>query len=274
MFEEYYQLSKTPFSRDIPTESLYQSHMLEEILGRLEYAAKRQLFAVVTGDSGRLFGGVGHDIFRLMDGAELNGSIDGGGGINTLDYSAYTTPVEVELASFTASHISLGIVGIQNVYGGQADDLLIGDNGDNILSGGGGNDRLIGGLGDDTYLFGDNFGSDTVIDTAGSNTLDFSPVTANLDFDTGRYQISDGINLLVYASTDEGFVSLIAKFIGGTGNDVFILDPDHELPDGTLIDGGFGSDTLVFSPNISNHRNIQGFNKSGIHQESADSFLF
>jgi general secretion pathway protein A len=35
MFEEYYQLSKTPFSRDIPTESLYQSHMLEEILGRL-----------------------------------------------------------------------------------------------------------------------------------------------------------------------------------------------------------------------------------------------
>jgi type II secretory pathway predicted ATPase ExeA len=52
MFEEYYQLSKTPFSRDIPTESLYQSHMLEEILGRLEYAAKRQLFAVVTGDSG------------------------------------------------------------------------------------------------------------------------------------------------------------------------------------------------------------------------------
>ena len=44
MFEEYYQLSKTPFSRDIPTESLYQYHMLEEILGRLEYAAKRQLF--------------------------------------------------------------------------------------------------------------------------------------------------------------------------------------------------------------------------------------
>lgn len=52
MFEEYYRLSKIPFSRDIPTESLYQSHMLEEILGRLEYAAKRQLFAVVTGDSG------------------------------------------------------------------------------------------------------------------------------------------------------------------------------------------------------------------------------
>ena len=52
MFEEYYGLSQTPFSRDIPTDNLYQSHMLEEILGRLEYAAIRQLFAVVTGDCG------------------------------------------------------------------------------------------------------------------------------------------------------------------------------------------------------------------------------
>jgi len=52
MFEEYYGLSQIPFSRDIPTDSLYQSHILEEILGRLEYAARRQLFAVVTGDCG------------------------------------------------------------------------------------------------------------------------------------------------------------------------------------------------------------------------------
>lgn len=52
MFEEFYGISRTPFSRDIPTDQLYQSNMLEETLGRLEYAAKRQLFAVVTGDCG------------------------------------------------------------------------------------------------------------------------------------------------------------------------------------------------------------------------------
>jgi type II secretory pathway predicted ATPase ExeA len=52
MFESFYGLTKTPFSRDIPTDQLYQSLMLEETLGRLEYAAKRQLFAVVTGDCG------------------------------------------------------------------------------------------------------------------------------------------------------------------------------------------------------------------------------
>jgi general secretion pathway protein A len=52
MFEAFYGLSHAPFSRDIPTNELYASAILEEILGRLEYAAKRQLFAVVTGDCG------------------------------------------------------------------------------------------------------------------------------------------------------------------------------------------------------------------------------
>lgn len=52
MFEEFYGLSSTPFSRDIPTKELYSSPALEETLGRLQYAAQRQLFAVVTGDCG------------------------------------------------------------------------------------------------------------------------------------------------------------------------------------------------------------------------------
>lgn len=52
MFEDFYGISRTPFSRDIPTEKLYQSILLEEILGRLEYAAQRQLFTVLTGDCG------------------------------------------------------------------------------------------------------------------------------------------------------------------------------------------------------------------------------
>lgn len=52
MFEAFYGFSKTPFSRAIPTGELYPSAMMEEVLGRLEHAAKSQLFAVVTGDSG------------------------------------------------------------------------------------------------------------------------------------------------------------------------------------------------------------------------------
>ncbi len=52
MIEAFYELTNTPFSRDIPTEQLYPSVMMEEVLGRLEHAAERQLFAVVTGDCG------------------------------------------------------------------------------------------------------------------------------------------------------------------------------------------------------------------------------
>lgn len=52
MFEAAYGLTRTPFSRDIPTDQFYHPVMLEETLSRLEYAAQRQLFAVVVGDCG------------------------------------------------------------------------------------------------------------------------------------------------------------------------------------------------------------------------------
>ncbi len=52
MFESFYEMTSTPFSRDIPTDKLYDSSSMEEILGRLIYAAERQLFAVLTGDCG------------------------------------------------------------------------------------------------------------------------------------------------------------------------------------------------------------------------------
>lgn len=52
MFEAFYGLEHTPFSRAIPTEELYSSSSQEETLSRLDYAAERQLFTVVTGDCG------------------------------------------------------------------------------------------------------------------------------------------------------------------------------------------------------------------------------
>ncbi|MBG9654261.1 ExeA family protein [Cytobacillus firmus] len=52
MFEVFYGMEQTPFSRDIPASSLYDSSMMQEILGRLKYTADKQLFAVLTGDCG------------------------------------------------------------------------------------------------------------------------------------------------------------------------------------------------------------------------------
>jgi len=52
MFEDFYSFTKTPFSRTIPTNKLYRGNDSDELIERLKYTAKRQLFAVLTGDSG------------------------------------------------------------------------------------------------------------------------------------------------------------------------------------------------------------------------------
>jgi type II secretory pathway predicted ATPase ExeA len=52
MFETFYSLTATPFSRTIPTDALYKGNDSDELIERLKYAAERQLFAVLTGDSG------------------------------------------------------------------------------------------------------------------------------------------------------------------------------------------------------------------------------
>ena len=52
MFEEFYGFTNTPFSRSIPTDRLYRGNDTDELIERLKYSAKRQLFAVLTGDCG------------------------------------------------------------------------------------------------------------------------------------------------------------------------------------------------------------------------------
>ena len=52
MYEQYYGMTDTPFSRNVPPEALYESPAMADTLGRLAYAADKQLFAVVTSDAG------------------------------------------------------------------------------------------------------------------------------------------------------------------------------------------------------------------------------
>ena len=52
MFEEFYSLTNTPFTRNIPVESLFNSNIVEEVMSRLEFVADRQQFALIVGDCG------------------------------------------------------------------------------------------------------------------------------------------------------------------------------------------------------------------------------
>lgn len=52
MYEGFFGMQHTPFSRDIPPERLYLSKQTEDALGRLVYTADKRLFAVVTAEPG------------------------------------------------------------------------------------------------------------------------------------------------------------------------------------------------------------------------------
>ncbi len=121
-------------------------------------------------------------------------------GTDTLDFSAYSTGVTVDLSTGvvdTGDGLSLTLTNtlpIENVIGGGGDDTLTGNDnwntltggdGNDTLSGGGNDDTLIGGAGNDTYRFdptatvGGTLGSDTIVEAASadSDTLDFSSFT-------------------------------------------------------------------------------------------------
>ncbi len=52
MYEAFYDLKRTPFTRTMPTDQLYITPDLNEFHERLRYVSARQLFAVLTGDCG------------------------------------------------------------------------------------------------------------------------------------------------------------------------------------------------------------------------------
>jgi len=110
----------------------------------------------------------------------------------------------------------VGEAGNDKLYGGDGDDLLVGDNtlvdsgGNDYLVGGNGNDRLYGNYGDDTYVYSVNTGIDIINDglTAaevpgfggGIDTLLFNGTTLD-DIYLG---ILDGTDLYFYSSAGVG----------------------------------------------------------------------
>ena len=69
MFEQYFNLTRIPFCRDIPEAELYSTPSIEELCERLQYAARNRLFAVVTGDVGA---GKTTALRKLVDSLDIN----------------------------------------------------------------------------------------------------------------------------------------------------------------------------------------------------------
>ena len=52
MYEAFFEMTNTPFVKNIPVSSLYIPPFIEEAQGRLTYGVDNNLFIVVTGDPG------------------------------------------------------------------------------------------------------------------------------------------------------------------------------------------------------------------------------
>ncbi|OQX63579.1 MAG: hypothetical protein B5M56_02295 [Desulfococcus sp. 4484_241] len=199
-----------------------------------------------------IIGGTGDNCFIFEDGASFAGDINAGeGGSNTLDYSAYTTAVGVNLADGTATGVGGGISNFKNVIGGAAGDIIVGDSYANEITGGAGNDiidglsgedTLTGGAGDDVFAFSDDWLAATITDAdVGANTLDFSNVTNDMEF-TFR---ADGTILADDFTSTLETTGDVASIVSGSGDDTFIFENTATF-NGT-IDGGAGDNLLDFS---------------------------
>jgi Ca2+-binding RTX toxin-like protein len=177
--------------------------------------------------------GPGNDMFHFVNfvGAPAL-TINGGAGINTLDYSGYTGDITVDLASGNATGLA-GFSNFRNVTGSDGNCLIVGDANPNVLIGGTGRNIIIGGAGLDTITggAGDNLliGGSTVYDSTNLSALELimQEWLQPSDFATRMSAIESGTDLLA-----------------GTG---FKLDSSTIIPDGlqNVINPGPGANWII-----------------------------
>jgi Ca2+-binding RTX toxin-like protein len=163
-------------------------------------------------------GGAADETFALTRNPSVAAlAIDGGGGVNTLDYlsvwSREVTAAEdgaiVNLAEGAATGARGGVARIHNVIGSPGNDLIVG-NGGNILDGRGGRDVLIAGGAASVLLGGE--GEDLLI--AGTTAYDSHAASlAAIQAEWNRTDLSYDVRVANLTS-DNG--ALVPKLIPGT----------------------------------------------------------
>jgi hypothetical protein len=171
-----------------------------------------------------LAGGALADVVHMQPGGQVTGTISGGGS-NTLDYSAYSSSVIVDLQTGRATGVNGGVSGIQNVIGGFGGppgmyNLLIGAGGGTLMGGLGRPNILVAG-GSAATLIGGNQ-DDLLI--AGTTVYDTDPGLLSW------LQIAN-----YWAMGGDPFPTQVAKLMTGTGVPVL---------NGVTVTGNGGGNTL------------------------------
>jgi serralysin len=195
-----------------------------------------------------------------------------GNGVDTYDFSNYTTNLAIDLTpggwsdldvggSFQRARLGVNDYArghvfnalqyngdvrslIENANGGSGNDRLIGNSANNILNGGAGADTMIGGTGNDIY----------VVDNAGDVVTETSTVTTEIDavYSSVNYTLGANIESLVLTGTNatSGTGNELNNFIvgniannalyGGAGTDYLDSGAGTDY-----LDGGIGADRMI-----------------------------
>jgi Ca2+-binding RTX toxin-like protein len=204
-----------------------------------------------------LEGDAGDDlfIFKPDGGLDLN-YVAGGAGTDTLDFSAFSAGITVNLSllnvtqNVVVGEIQIRLVSIpgpaaeeiENIIGGGGADTITGNSISNRITGGGGADILNGGGGTNTIV--ETADADFVLTNA---SLSIGGVVKTLS-NFQRAELTGGTsgNTIDASAFTLGSVTLSGgagndRLIGGTGNDVLIGGADNDL-----LRGGAGSDIYRF----------------------------
>jgi len=218
---------------------------------------------------------------------QSNGVYDGGGGVNTLDYSAFSTALVVDLSADVRSALGIAPTGpitvdmgrvktgdtvhsienIQIIKGGSGDNTFIGNEFDHQFIGGGGDTTFIANGGNNVYTGG-----------TGKNFIDYSRAggtafgTATLGA-SGRSLVLDGVDIDMSKgiTANNGWIDANGKagadtfsgvnkitgsshndrIKGSSGDDVIFGGAGDDLILGSTgndtIDGGTGFNTMSYA---------------------------
>ncbi len=191
--------------------------------------------------------GTGNALNNIIYANSGNNVLDGKEGIDGASYYYSTASVNVDLSKTVAQNTggsgSDTLINIENLYGSQFNDVLIGNSGNNYLNGYAGADQMSGGLGNDNYAVdnvGDvvqestNSGTDAVVSSIASYTLTDNVENLTLSGSAALNGTGNNLNNTITGNDANNVLD------GGAGNDVLNGGAGAD----TLI-GGIGTDTLI-----------------------------
>jgi Ca2+-binding RTX toxin-like protein len=229
-----------------------------------------------TGNDNVVTGALADDIF----GSDGDDVMNGGAGVDTVNYSLFGRDVTVNL-TLTGAQDTRGagvdtILNIENAIGGSGWDTLIGTTASNTLIGGDGNDALFGGVGAANTLQGGRGDDRYLVEAVGETIVEFgNEGTDEVQTNLASFNLAANVENLINTGGNRGagvdFTGvgngLDNRITGGSGDDYLIGQGGND----TLIDesglntlqGGAGNDIYAVG---SNSDTVFEFANQGIDQ--------